>query len=114
MRINLVTPFAERDAVKAFGARWDGVKKLWYITDVDDLTPFMRWIPNLEVVGEPSGGAIKPATKAPANSSPGVITKSTVVVKHCGCKVLPWVDCEHIGGSIPPHRPNVQPASDSV
>ena len=23
MRINLVTPFAEKDAVKALGARWD-------------------------------------------------------------------------------------------
>ena len=42
MRINLVTPFAEKDAVKALGARWDAAKKLWYITDVADLTPFMR------------------------------------------------------------------------
>jgi hypothetical protein len=44
MRINLVTPFAEKDAVKALGARWDPAKKLWYITDVADLTLFMRWI----------------------------------------------------------------------
>lgn len=91
MRINLVTPFAEKDAVKALGARWDAAKKLWYITDVADLTPFMRWIPNLEAASELSGGA----AKAPAKSSPGVITKPTVVVAHCGCQVLPWVDCEH-------------------
>jgi hypothetical protein len=91
MRINLVTPFAEKDAVKALGARWDGAKKLWYITDVADLTPFMRWIPNLEVASESSGGAVKAAAK----QSPGVITKSTVVVPHCGCNVLPWEDCEH-------------------
>src|SRR5450830_802080 len=31
MRINLVTPFTEKDAVKALGARWDSAKKLWYI-----------------------------------------------------------------------------------
>jgi hypothetical protein len=91
MRINLVTPFAEKDAVKALGARWDGTKKLWYITDVADLTPFMRWIPNLEMASEPSGGA----ANAPARQSPGVITKSTVAVPHCGCQVLPWMDCEH-------------------
>nr|MDP2192790.1 DUF5710 domain-containing protein [Rhodoferax sp.] len=36
MRINLVTPFAEKDAVKALGARWDAAKKIWYITDVAD------------------------------------------------------------------------------
>jgi hypothetical protein len=28
MRINLVTPYAEKDAVKALGAKWDGAKKL--------------------------------------------------------------------------------------
>lgn len=91
MRINLVTPFAEKDAVKALGARWDPAKKLWYITDVADLAPFMRWIPNLEAASEPSGGA----AKVTAKQSPGVITKSAVVVPRCGCTVLPWVDCEH-------------------
>ena len=93
MRINLVTPFSEKDAVKALGARWDGAKKLWYITDVADLTPFMRWIPNLEAASDPNDGPTKSAVKASVKSSPGVITKSTVAVPHCGCQVLPWVDC---------------------
>jgi hypothetical protein len=53
MRINLVTPFSEKDAVKALGARWDPAKRLWYITDVADLTPFMHWIPDLEAASEP-------------------------------------------------------------
>ena len=47
MRINLVTPFADKDAAKALGARWDAAKKIWYIIDVADLTPFARWIPNI-------------------------------------------------------------------
>jgi hypothetical protein len=38
MRINLVTPFAEKDAVKALGARRDATRKVWYIQDVADLT----------------------------------------------------------------------------
>ena len=28
MRINLVTPFAEKDAVKALGTRWDAATKV--------------------------------------------------------------------------------------
>lgn len=99
MRINLVTPFAEKDAVKALGARWDPAKKVWYITDVADLTPFMRWIPDLEKASERPGGASKAAVKsnanAPSKKSEGVITKSTVGIPHCDCQVLPWVDCEH-------------------
>jgi hypothetical protein len=99
MRLNLVTPFAEKDAVKALGAKWDPAKKLWYITDVAELTPYMRWIPNLEAASEPSGGAAKSAAKAPARQSEGVIAKSSVVVPHCGCQVLPWEHCEHSAGS---------------
>ena len=61
MRINLVTPFAEKDVVKALGARWDATKKLWYIVDVADLTPFLRWIPNMEAAMEDStDGATRP------------------------------------------------------
>ncbi len=85
--------------MKALGARWDPAKKLWYITDVADLTPFMRWIPNLEAAGEPAGNAAKVPAKSnanvPARQSEGVITNSTVAVPHCGCQILPWVDCEH-------------------
>ena len=96
MRINLVTPFSEKDAVKALGARWDPAKRLWYITDVADLTPFLRWIPNLDVANEPSGGPAKStAAKSPAKQSEGVITKSSVVVSPCGCRILPWEHCEH-------------------
>jgi len=91
MRINLVTSFAEKDAVKALGTSRVGAKKVWYTTEVADLTPFTRWIPNLETTSEPTAGA----AKAPAKQSPGVATKSLVAVPNCGCQVLPWVDCEH-------------------
>ena len=43
----LSTPFGEKASVKALGARWDATQKVWYITDVGDLTPFLRWIPDL-------------------------------------------------------------------
>lgn len=99
MRINLVTPFAEKDAVKALGARWDATKKIWYITDVADLTPFLQWIPNLQSATEDSAdGAARPtksASKAQINHFKGPTTGSTIEVPHCGCNVLPWEDCEH-------------------
>lgn len=99
MRINLVTPFAEKDAVKALGARWDAAKKCWYIVDVADLTPFARWIPNMVAARDDStDGATRPAkstSKASINQFQGPTTGATVEVPHCGCNVLPWEDCQH-------------------
>ena len=99
MRINLVTSFAEKDAVKAIGARWDATKKVWYITNVADLTPFSRWIPDLDMATGTSVGSAGLVTGnvavAPLRRSEGVITTSVVEVAGCDCKVLPWEDCEH-------------------
>jgi hypothetical protein len=98
MRINLLTPFAEKDAVKALGARWDAAKKCWYIVDVADLTPFTRWIPDMAAAAAGSDAAPQATksksappkpTKAPAPS------KSVNDVPHCGCDVRPWEDCVH-------------------
>jgi hypothetical protein len=87
MRINLVTPFAEKDAAKALGARWDASKKLWYIVDVADLTPYMRWIPDMQVSAEKL-----PTVDAPSrNTVPNVASE----VPHCGCDVIPWEACSH-------------------
>ncbi len=99
MRINLVTPFAEKDAAKALGARWDAAKKCWYIVDVDDLTPFMRWIANLDAAqdtGAIAGTSPKASAKASVvKTKPPVAFKPAEEVPHCGCPVLPWEDCEH-------------------
>lgn len=98
MRINLTTPFAEKDAVKALGARWDGSKKLWYIVDVTDLTPFLRWIPNMESAMDGSD-AVAQSTKSkstpPKRTQAPVPSISVNDVPHCGCDVRPWEDCVH-------------------
>jgi hypothetical protein len=98
MRINLVTPFAEKDAVKALGARWDPARKVWYIQDVTDLTPFARWIPDLERAKD--DGMATAAPRATARATPAAPRSSArnappLSVPHCGCKVLPWEACEH-------------------
>ncbi|WP_370627498.1 DUF5710 domain-containing protein [Rhodoferax sp. PAMC 29310] len=94
MRINLVTPFAEKDAVKALGARWDATKKLWYIVDVSDLTPFLRWMPNVDAAMMGSDAAPS-APKARALKAAAAPIASVNQVPHCGCDVLPWDDCVH-------------------
>jgi hypothetical protein len=101
MRINLVTPFAEKDAVKALGARWDVTKKCWYIVDVKDLTPFARWVPNMKDAVDVSGTSPK-VTKpkpSPRTSSKAPLAKGSAEsgndAADCGCDVLPWEDCVH-------------------
>jgi len=39
--------YAEKDAVKALGGRWDPAKKKWYVPANMDLTPFVKWMAEL-------------------------------------------------------------------
>ena len=43
----LEVPFREKDQAKALGARWDAVRRKWFVPAelCDDLTPFQRWLP---------------------------------------------------------------------
>jgi hypothetical protein len=99
MRITLVTPFAEKDAVKALGARWDATKKCWYFTDVADLAPFARWIPDLRaaMAGSEATPPVKSrfALSTPASVTESKPTKPTNDKADCGGDVLPWEDCIH-------------------
>jgi hypothetical protein len=100
MRINLVTPFAEKDQVKALGARWDATRKVWYVVNVPDLSPFTRWIPDLAAAQATEGpSSLKkpsPNQRAPRmTGAAGAASPSTGDVAHCGCQVLPWDDCVH-------------------
>ena len=99
MRIDLKVPFADKDAAKTLGARWDAAKRIWYVKDVSDLTPFTRWISSVKAAtdGSSSGGTRKSTDtgNASAMQAAGVITGPVVVVPHCGCNVQPWEDCEH-------------------
>ena len=47
-RIYLACPYDDRVAAKDLGARWDPDSRCWYISGVEDLTLFMRWIPSPE------------------------------------------------------------------
>jgi hypothetical protein len=96
MRIDLKVPFAEKDAAKALGARWDAAKKIWYVKDVSDITPFLRWDPDVKAATDgTSSGGTRQSGKVAIEQTVGVITGPAVVVPHCRCNVQPWEDCEH-------------------
>jgi len=103
MRINLVTPFAEKDAVKKLGARWDAAKKLWYIVDVTDLTPFARWIPDMQAGVQDAmvnaDSSLGSASKVRVDQFRGLTTGPSIDITHCGCNVQPWEDCVHTAAS---------------
>lgn len=41
----LNVPFADKDAVKALGARWNGVERKWFVPEGMPVEPFVRWMP---------------------------------------------------------------------
>lgn len=40
----LKVPFAEKDAVKQLGARWDPVIKMWYVPEGGKMENFTEWL----------------------------------------------------------------------
>lgn len=45
MRVNLNVPYSERELARRRGAFWDKPRKTWYVENVADLGPFLRWMP---------------------------------------------------------------------
>ena len=41
----LVSSFADKDRVKALGARWDPARRQWYVPQGRELAPFAQWLP---------------------------------------------------------------------
>ncbi|WP_044406230.1 exodeoxyribonuclease VII large subunit [Thiomicrospira microaerophila] len=50
----LEVPFSQKELAKQQGARWDPLKKKWYIPDADniDLSLFQAWLPLTEIMPE--------------------------------------------------------------
>ncbi|UOA06886.1 hypothetical protein KKZ03_11030 [Methylobacter sp. S3L5C] len=79
----LTVPYAQKDAVKALGAKWDAVNKKWYVPANMDCTVFARWQPQTGTL-ESSPTISKPVirksstTDASAkNTAVGIITQAT-------------------------------------
>jgi exodeoxyribonuclease VII large subunit len=56
--------FKDKDAAKALGARWDGVKRQWYVPEGREIAPFLQWLhPNGGVPAQTSVRQVVPLTK---------------------------------------------------
>ncbi len=43
LKTYLNVPFAEKDAAKALGAKWDAIQKKWYVPADKDIMLFAAW-----------------------------------------------------------------------
>lgn len=76
----LNVPFAQKDAAKSLGARFDGAVKRWYVEEDRDLTVFAPWLPAPVTAPSSSGELALPSTDgAIALASPKGISLSRLL-----------------------------------
>lgn len=81
-KIYLNVPYAQKDAAKTLGARWDAINKKWYAPADKDITLFAKWQPEALALESTSITANKPrsrtsspkATSSADNAATGVFT----------------------------------------
>jgi hypothetical protein len=93
MRTDLKVPFSEKDEAKNLGARWDGIRKTWYIENSSFLPNFAKWLP-LPPSSEASD-AFKSKTLEKVGDSGPVMVGNTHSprLNACDCTLM-W-ECEH-------------------
>ena len=77
----LNVPFAQKDAAKALGARWDAANKKWFVPAGKDITLFAKWQTESALFQSPttttrpkSPPSAAKKNSAAINTAPGVIT----------------------------------------
>jgi hypothetical protein len=65
----LNVPFAQKDAAKALGARWDAANKKWYVPADKDITLFAQWQPVSGKLESPSTTTSKPRARTSSTNN---------------------------------------------
>ena len=79
--------YAQKDAAKALGARWDAANKKWFVPAGKDIALFAQWLMDAEFASASSETAASTAktNRPPVNhtaqaiSAAGVLTHPTIV-----------------------------------
>ena len=94
----LNVPFAEKDAAKALGARWDAANKKWYVPGDKDITLFAQW--------QLQSGTMEPASTTESKPVPRPsAVKNSSPATHAGTGVITHPADEHFvayNGDEPP------------
>lgn len=69
-KIYISVPFADKDAVKAAGGRWDGEKKSWYYSSDKDASLFAQWSQTSSDSSSPKSSKSSPKKNQSNYSSP--------------------------------------------
>jgi len=96
VRTNLLVPFAEKDAAKKLGARWDAARKVWYVEGVENLAAFSKWLPGQQAAPVATAGK-PPVRSAPSKPRAPTPTRDVKVGPNnfsLPCDCLPWEGCE--------------------
>ena len=70
----LNSKFDEKETVKALGAKWDPVKRQWYVPSGVDTTPFAKWLPGGASASAPSAASPVATGAGPTNGSTSTAT----------------------------------------
>ena len=76
-KIYLNVPYAEKDAAKAVGAKWDATNKKWFVSSELDITLFAKWQSSSITQTTPLKAKAKSSklvNTVVVNHTPGVIT----------------------------------------
>lgn len=78
----LTVPYAEKDAAKTLGARWNPTRRRWYVPDGVATEPFAKWLDGA-AVPEP-GAAAAPARSGRVDSYQGktVVGANFIALEH--------------------------------
>ncbi|TPQ26294.1 DUF5710 domain-containing protein [Methylomonas sp. EFPC3] len=66
----LNVPYAQKDAAKALGARWDAANKKWYVPAGKDLEPFGQWLASAQAGAAETGSVAPVSALAPNITQP--------------------------------------------
>jgi len=85
LKTYLNVPYAQKDAAKALGARWDAANKKWYAPADKDMTLFAQWQVQSATLQQPLTTATIPRPRplsskinySAKNATLGIITQAT-------------------------------------
>ena len=92
MRHDLKVPFADKDAAKKLGARWDAALKIWYVADKVDMAPFAKWSPSPHDASSSAPVSQKTAPARTETTGKAYVGSNYVELPRV-CECLPWDVC---------------------